>query len=321
MKPSASPWLAHLRSLVIDALPVYLQLLKVLIPAIVVVKLLDMLGAIDVLGGLLSPVVSLVGLPDWAGVVWAATLLTNIFTGMVLFFELSGDTPMSVAQVTVLGALMLIGHSLPVEGAVAHRAGVPWSATITLRVGGALVLAAILHATYTAFDWLQEPARSLWVPEADQGNAGFWLLDQLKALGMIFIIILLLMGMLRLLHHLGAERLIHLALSPLLRTLGIGQSAANVTVIGVLLGLTYGAGLVIRDVETGTMTRRDSALALCFLGLLHSVIEDTLLVMALGAHLSGILWARLIFAVVVIALLARCLPRSGLPEQMSKSSQ
>lgn len=36
-----------------------------------------------------------------------------------------------------------------------------------------------------------------------------------------------------------------------LRVLGIGQSAANVTVIGVVLGLSYGAGLLIRDLDAG----------------------------------------------------------------------
>jgi hypothetical protein len=53
--------------------------------------------------------------------VWAATLLTNIYTGLVIFFEVTRDTPMTVAQVTVLGTLMALGHSLPIEGAVARR--------------------------------------------------------------------------------------------------------------------------------------------------------------------------------------------------------
>lgn len=38
------------------------------------------------------------------------------------------------------------------------------------------------------------------------------------------------------------------------------------------------------------MSQRDCFLALCFIGLVHSLLEDTLLIMALGAHLSGILF-------------------------------
>jgi hypothetical protein len=42
-----------------------------------------------------------------------------------------------------------------------------------------------------------------------------------------------------------------------------------------------------------------------FLCLSHSVIEDTLLIALLGAHLSGIFWARLLFTWIVIAILTR----------------
>jgi hypothetical protein len=38
--------------------------------------------------------------------------------------------------------------------------------------------------------------------------------------------------------------------------------------------------------------------SLIFLGFCHSLIEDTLLVLLLGAHLWGILWFRLVFAFV-----------------------
>lgn len=64
-------------------------------------------------------------------------------------------------------------------------------------------------------------------------------------------------------------------------------------------------GCLIRDVQNGVLGKRDSMLALCFLGLCHSVIEDTLLILTLGADVVGVLWARLLFAVVVVAVIAR----------------
>lgn len=230
----------------------------------------------------------------------------HLSTGTQLPLPFCGAQLLSVEQVTVLGSLMLIAHSLPVEGAVARRAGAPWWVTITLRVGGAMALAGILHFIYSGFMLFPEPARFLWRPEVGQATLSAWSLSQIKALGMIFIVILALMVLMQLLRFLGLERLIHIGLAPLLRVLGISQSAANVTVIGVALGLSYGAGLLIRDLDAGVMSQRDSFLALCFIGLAHSMIKDTLLIMALGADLSGILWARLVFSIAVIALLARC---------------
>jgi len=305
LRPSLSE---TVRTLLGDAWNAWVKLMKVLVPALLIVKLLDELGGTELLGALLAPALGLLGLPDWAGLVWAATLLTNLLTGMVLVVQFAQDGTFSVAQATVLGTLMLVGHSLPVEGAVARRAGVPWRVTIALRVGGALVLGGLLHALYSGFGWLQEPARLAWQPDTGDNSLIGWAVAQLEALALIFLIVLALMALLEGVRRVGLERLVHLALAPLLRLLGIGRSATHITVIGVLLGLTYGAGLMIRDVEAGIMSRRDSALALCFLGLVHSIVEDTLLILALGAHLSGILVARLVFAVVLIVLVSRLVP-------------
>ena len=48
---------------------VYPKLLNVMVPTLLVVKLLQELGAVDVLGRMLSPIMTLVGLPDVLGVV------------------------------------------------------------------------------------------------------------------------------------------------------------------------------------------------------------------------------------------------------------
>ncbi|MCD6005433.1 hypothetical protein ACM25P_12240 [Vreelandella alkaliphila] len=289
-----------------DALRVYVTLLKILIPALLIVKGLELLGMIEWLGAALAPLMSTLGLPEQMGVVWAAALFTNLYTAIAVFFQVVGETPLSVEQVTVLGALMLVGHSLPVEGAVAKRAGVPWWGTLVLRVGGALLLAWLLHCFYSYFGLLQAPVELVWQPSFSSApTLSGWALAQLETLALIFVIILALIVLLKLLKRLGLERWIHLGLLPLLKLLGIGRSAANVTVIGFTLGLSYGAGLLIRDVQNGVLSKRDSTLALCFLGLCHSVIEDTLLILMLGADITGILWARLFFAIIVTAMIAR----------------
>ena len=291
-----------------ETVQVYGVLLRIMVPALIIVKVLQELGALDLMGVALGPAMALVGLPAVLGIVWATTLLTNMFTGIIVFYDIAAGLELTVEQVTVLGTMMLLAHSIPIEGAVARRAGVPWWVTIVLRVGGALALGSLLHLVYSRFDLLQEPLVRVWQPAASDGSLQSWVFGQLQTLAMVFVVILSLMLMLKLLRRIGLEKLIHIALTPLLRLFGLGRSAANVTVIGVALGLTYGAGLLIKDLDEGTLSRRDAYIALCFLGLLHSLIEDTLLILALGADLSGILWARLVFGIVVIAILARLMP-------------
>lgn len=288
---------------------VYWTLLKVMVPALIIVRLLDELGATQWLAALLGPLMGLVGLPDAVGVVWAAAMLTNIYTGMVLFFGMASEVSLSVAQVTVLGSMILVAHSLPVEGAVAKAAGVPWAATLALRLGGGLALGLLLHLAYSLSGTLQEPAQLLWQPTLvpDVGWLA-WALAQLRMLGLILVVIASLMLLLKLLRAIGVERWIHALLAPVLRLIGIGREAGNITVIGFTLGLSFGAGLLIREARSGVLGRRDLFLTMSFLGLCHSVIEDTLLILLLGADLSGILWARIAFALAVIAVLARLLP-------------
>ncbi|SBS30570.1 hypothetical protein MAQ5080_01712 [Marinomonas aquimarina] len=294
------------RRLVLESGRVYWTLLKVMVPALLVVKALDMLGGVTLFGHVLSPLMQWVGLPDEVGIVWATLILTNIYAGMLVFFNLGLSESLTVAQVTVLGVLMLLSHALPVEGAIAKRMGVSWRVTIALRFGGALVLGCLLHQFYSHFDLLQQPSQLMWQPPAhsDSGVWG-WCLTQLETLMWIYVIILALMSLLKMLRVLGVERLIHALLYPILRMLGIGKSAANVAVIGTVLGLTFGAGLLIKEAEAGHLSKRDIFLTIGFLSLCHSVIEDTMLVLLLGADLSGVLWARLGFALIVIAVLAR----------------
>jgi hypothetical protein len=289
-----------------DLFSVYFTLLKVMVPALIVVKALDLLGGTAWLAFALSPVMALVGLPDEVAIVWAAALLVNIYTGMVVFFDVAPQLGLSVAEVTVLGTMILVAHSLPVEGAVAKAAGVSWRATLALRLGGALALGALLNLAYSGSATLQQTARLLWQPAGPADDSLLaWGLAQLQMLALIFVVIAGLMLSLKLLRALRVERFIHALLAPMLRFIGIGREAGHITVIGFTLGISFGAGLLIREARSGVLNRRDMFLTMGFLGLCHSVIEDTLLIMLLGADLSGILWARVVFALLVIAVLAR----------------
>ena len=297
--------LTSLKSLFLDVWRVYLTLLKVMVPALIIVKVLDMIGGTVWLGKLLAPLMSLVGLPDAMGLVWATAMLTNIYTGMAVFFDLAGDNPLTVAQVSVLGIMMLLAHALPIEGAVAKLSGISWRVTLPLRIGGGFILGMITNQVYLLGNWQQQPAEIVWQPTPASSSLFDWGIAQLTMLASIFFIIAALMILLRLLKWCGIEKLIQALLSPFLKALTIGKETTNVCVIGLVLGLSFGAGLLIDEARTGKISKRDIFLAVCFLGLTHSIIEDTILILLLGADLMSILWGRLLFGFIVIAILAR----------------
>ncbi len=296
----------HLKALSFEIYEVTTTLFKIMIPALLIIKALEMVGGIELLSMALSPVMGWVGLPESMGIVWATTLLTNIYTGMLVFFTHSTEQSLTVAQVTVLSGMMLMAHALPIEARIAQKAGIRLSVTLILRIGGALVYGWLLNRIYTSGDWLQQPNQLLWQPEtAGDASLGQWLIDQVQGLFAVFMVICLLLSTLKILRVIGVEKLINGLLSPLLRLLKIGQEATTITLVGITLGLSFGGGLLIKEANAGHVSKQDIFSSMGLLALCHSIIEDTLLVMLLGAHISGALWFRIAFALIAIALLSR----------------
>lgn len=283
-------------------------LFKLTIPVIIAVKILEEMGAIPYISALLNPLMQFVGLPESMGLVWTTTMLTNIYGGMIIFFQSAPDAQLTIAQVTVLSSMLLLAHSLPLELRITQRAGTSLAFSFLLRFVGALVLGALLNLFYSHFALLQQPVELIWQPEPASESLWDWTVAQLQSLLMIIVIVTVLLSLLRFLRWIHVERLMIWLLKPFLKLMGISEKATSLTIIGVTLGLSFGGGLLIKEAESGQVSPRDCFSALCLLSLCHSLIEDTLLVMSMGADLSGILWARLIFSVLLVCLITRCLP-------------
>ena len=63
--------------------------------------------------------------------------------------------------------------------------------------------------------------------------------------------------------------------------------------------------MIMHEAHSGKVGAKDIFYSLSLMGLSHSVFEDTLLMVVLGGHVSGLLWARVIFTLIVVALLVR----------------
>ncbi|MGB6102149.1 MAG: hypothetical protein WBG44_14930, partial [Comamonas sp.] len=101
----------------------FLTVAKIMLPVMVLVYGAERLGLVARAGELLSPAMAFIGLPAQAGIVWATTVLTNIYGGIAVISALSGELHLSAAQMSALGAMMLFAHNLPTEQAVVRRAG------------------------------------------------------------------------------------------------------------------------------------------------------------------------------------------------------
>ena len=307
-------FVAVIRELLKDALRTSGMLFKIIVPISIVTRLLQQWGVVDQIGVLLGPVMELVGLPGQIGLVWATAMVTNLYGGMVVFASVAPGLDLTVAQATVLTTMMLVAHALPVELRIAQKAGTRFRAMLLLRVGGALLLGWLLNTIYQLTGTLQQPNQALWNPPPVDPSWSGWLFAETRNMLSIFLIIFALMALLKLLKTIGITDLMTRLLEPLLKLLGMGREAAPLTIIGMTLGIGYGGALLIREAQSGGLSKRDVFASFAMLGLCHSLFEDTLVMMLLGGHVSGVLWGRLLFSLLVTFLLGLLITR--LPQSL-----
>jgi spore maturation protein SpmB len=277
------------------------ELFKIIIPISIATKVLQDLGMVDHVGVALAPLMKLMGLPGELGLAWATAMVTNLYGGLAVFAAVAPDLGLTTAQATVCSVVLLIAHTMPVELRVAQKAGARMLPMALLRIVGALVLGVILHHLFTATGYLQQPAAIILRVPATNGGWGSWAIGAGRNLLMMFAVILALLILMKILEKLGITRVMTRLLEPVLERLGMSQAAAPLAIIGITLGLSYGGGLIIREARAGHLGKRDIFFSMAAMSLCHALIEDTLLMMAVGGHVSGILWARLAFTLLVLA--------------------
>lgn len=279
-----------------------------MVPVIIAVKILKELDLIRFFAAPLTPVMQVVGLPGEMGFVWAAAIVNGVYSGIILLIAFVEHTPMSTGQITVICTLMLVAHHLPVELRIAQKAGTRLPFQAVSRLLGAFVLGWILHQAYTITGTLGEPGRMLLGPDSPSAGGEksllLWAAGEARTLAGIFFIILLLLSCMRLLDRFGIIKAVNRMLAPALALVGIGPGATTVTMIGLTLGIAYGGGIIIHEARSGRVPPRDLFYSITLMGLSHSIVEDTLLMLMVGAHISGVLLGRLLFSVVVIGVLA-----------------
>jgi spore maturation protein SpmB len=297
-----------------DSLAIYWMLGRIMIPLTIMAELLSRYGVIEAVAPAFAPVMNLVGLPPELGLAWLTAMIVGIWGAVPLIYTLVPVSSLSIADVTVFSALILFAHGLPIEQKIIQKAGPGMFATTTLRVAGGLLYAVLLHHILLAMGWLQAPVDPAWIPMSPTPD---WI-EFFRSLGetMIWILVILL-GLswgLEIFKLTGLLDLMMLTLSPVLRLAGIRSEAGHLTAVGLFLGISYGAGLLIREAQSETISPRQIFLSCVLMGFAHSVIEDTIVVISLGADVYGVLAGRVVFALVATAAISALLRR--LPDRI-----
>lgn len=303
------PFFATIRQKTRETLGIYWVLVRITVPIAILTEVLSRMGAIEAVAPAFAPVMNLIGLPPELGLAWLTAMLVGIWGAVPLIFTLVPASSLSVADITVFSALILFAHALPIEQKIIAKAGPGMLVSTVLRIGGGLLYAFLLHQFLEATGWLSAPVNPAWIAMSATPDWTGYFLGLGETMVWMFVILLALSFGLEILRLTGLLALMMKALSPLLRLAGIRGEAEHLTAIGLFLGISYGAGFLIRETQSGAVSPRQVFLSCVFMGFAHSVIEDTLVVMSLGADVYGVLVGRLVFAVAATAVIAVLLHR------------
>lgn len=280
-----------------------------MVPAVIIVRVLEAVGATEYLAIVFTPLMEVMGLPGWTSIVWTTAILSNLYAALAVLAGSEGFTSLSTAQMSVLATTMLLAHSLPVEARITQALGVKFVHMVVIRLIAAMVLGIVLNLLYSSMGLLQEPLTLSWkLPSSQVGQTGSFfaiLLAEVISLSSLSLIVFVLVVLMEVLKEIRVVYYCEVLLYPLLRFIGLSPGLSHILAVSALLGLTYSSGLLIAESKQKDFAKKDLAVAFVFISLCHALPEDSIIMILSGAHISAVLFARLFFCILLATILMR----------------
>ncbi len=281
-----------------DALHVAKKIFKVVIPIIIIIKILTELSLIQYISIPFEPLMYLFGLPAEYAIAFIAALLVSLSGGIVAVVALIPELGVpTVAEASTFALVTLIAHSLLMECKIVQQCGLSFWGQAIIRFIVACFAGIGLNVFYLLTGFHQEPAHILLTVQTDPSFQA-WALGEISNLLRIASLIWLVLFMHALLKKIHITDYLEKALTPFLKIFGISSSAASTVIIGFLAGILYGSGLLIKEAQSDKLTRKDLFLSTTLMGIAHAIVEDTILMLLIGASLWVSLGARLIVLLI-----------------------
>lgn len=270
-------------------------LLRLMIPISLAVTLLQYSGILEWIAGYLNPIFVHLGLPGASAVVFISGATAGTYAGVAAMTSIQ----LSLRQATILGIMMGLCHALPMECTVNSKTGSSFWKMGLIRILAAFACAFLLNQLLP--DWQQPFLYMGAAPDSSfQEVMVTWVFSQLKMVLMVFLIIYSLMVLQRLIDAYGLLRPLSNFLSPLMILFGLPRQSAYMWLVGNVLGISYGAAVMLELQEKKLITSEDSNEVNYHLIMNHSMLEDTLVFAAAGVPALWMIGMRVLFAILVV---------------------
>ena len=121
----------------------------------------------------------------------------------------------------------------------------------------------------------------------------------------ITFIVIPIMVVMEILKDIGIIDKIARLFSPIVKIYGMKKEVGFPLVVGIVLGLSYGAGIIMQAAEDYKISRRDLYLLTYFLSTAHAIFEDTAVFMVFGVNGPVLLITRFTAAAIFTYIASR----------------
>jgi len=271
-------------------------LLKLILPISLFVSFLQYWGVIAWLATYLKPAFSVIGLPGESAVVFITSLFVPLYGPIAVISTLA----LSMREITILAIMCLITHNLFMETAIQKKTGSSAVALLILRPLMSFIAAYLLNLLLPE----QVGGSHLIQKSVVFNNVGDMLLNWIQNAGYlslkITIIVCGLMILQAILKEFKLLSLISKVFAPFMKIMGLTDESSFLWFVAQTLGLTYGSAVMLEEVENKEITRYSANLLNFHIAINHSLLEDTLLFVAIGVPVLWITIPRVILAIIVV---------------------
>ena len=242
--------------------------------AILFLKYFDILPWIS---RFLSPVFNHLGLPGEAALPYVTGYFVNVYAAISVAVAFDFD----VRTLTILSVMVLCSHNMVTETAVQKKTGTSAVRIVLVRTLSAFILAFLLNLILPGS--ITQAAAA-----AEEGNHDFmamfreWAVSTGWVVVKMTVLIFSLAILQKLLSEFGVIRWISKFLKPVLAFFGLPARTSFLWIVANILGLAYGAAVMLEETESGHVNRRDIDLLNVHIAISHSNLEDLILLSSLG---------------------------------------
>lgn len=269
-------------------------ILKLIVPIYILADILFYYDLLSHITFIFKPLVSLLGLPQEAALAIVSGLFLNLYAAIAFAAPLG----LGGKEWTILAVFLGIAHALLVETEIMKRLGISRLYSICLRLGVGLFVGGLTSRLPDA--WFSHTANSVALsPEHPTYTSLFALLQNslFESFSLSLKIIALVTMLIFFLDFIKSL--------PIIEKHSQKVNSGFSILVGVILGITYGAGILISEYEKGILGKREILFIGTYLMICHAIIEDTLLFLIFGANPWIIIGMRLSFATLLAYLVVK----------------